>query len=120
MSCIPLADLGVLSKVKFSELVDSSKQRISQIVINVEQVASKTYEVVAENGTKVALAIGTSIMTLAPNSANAAGLVVDSATGVISGTMDMSAFYSGAAVAAVAIGATIAVFLGIGALKKAK
>jgi len=58
--------------------------------------------------------------TVGATVSHAAGLVVDPATGVISGTMDMAAFYSGAAVAAVAIGATIAVFLGIGALKKAK
>ena len=52
--------------------------------------------------------------------ASQAALTVDPLTGVISGSMEMAPFYGGATVTAVAIGATIAVFLGIGALKKAK
>lgn len=118
MSCLPLADLGVLSKDKFRDLVDSSKQRISQIASNIQQVASKTYEIVAENGTKVALAVGTSIMTLAPNDANAAGIAVAEGTG-FTGSIDSIYYLTAVGIVVSFLGIAVAISLGIRALKKA-
>jgi len=117
MSCLPLADLGVLSKVKFTELVDSSKQRISQITSNVQQVASKTYEVVAENGTKVALAVGTSIMTLAPNSVHAADIALVEGTG-FTGSISTVYYMSAVGIVVSFLALAISIGLGVRAIKK--
>lgn len=58
--------------------------------------------------------------SLALTTASQAAVVVDPATGAISGSLDMTSFYGGAAVAGTAIGIISAVLLGIGMLKKAR
>lgn len=52
--------------------------------------------------------------------ASQAAVTVDPSTGAISGTLDMTSFYGGAAVAGTAVGIVSAVLLGIGILKKAR
>lgn len=49
-----------------------------------------------------------------------AAVTVDPSTGAISGALEMTSFYGGAAVAGTAIGLVSAVLLGIGMLKKAR
>lgn len=52
--------------------------------------------------------------------ASQAAITVDPATGAISGTLDMTSFFGGAAVVGTAIGIVSAVLLGIGILKKVR
>lgn len=68
--------------------------------------------------TKGVVAVGAA--TVMATASQAAGVVVDSTTGAISGSLDMTSFYGGAAVAGTAIGIISAVLLGIGMLKKAR
>lgn len=88
--------------------------KILQTVKSGLQAAKKF---LVEQKDKALAALGLALVGGSPTASKAA-IVVDPATGVMSGTMDLSPFFGATVIAATAIGTMLAVFLGIKALKK--
>lgn len=87
------------------------------VMVACKKVASKAKKIaVKAKDHALALIAGTSATFGAVQSK--AAIVVDPATGVLSGTMEMGPFFGGVVIAATAIGTMLAVFLGLKALKK--
>jgi|GEM_PF-5870094 len=95
------------------------KKFLDGVMVVSKKVASKAKEIaVKAKDHALALIAGTSATFGAVQSK--AAIVVDPATGVMSGSMEMGPFFGGVTIAAAAIGVMLSVFLGISALKKAK
>lgn len=110
MSFNPLVQFATSSKETLFDIMQSSREATRQSLEAVKALGSQAKEFIAEHGTKVNVAIGTSILANAPDAE--AAVTFAEGTG-FAGTVDMTFFYSAVPLVVTAMVAVAAVGLGI-------